>query len=226
MSQNVTSASSCGASPYGAGLFVNSGSCSLVNVTCAYNTDYGTLSGIHFATGTTGGITNSIIYFNGGYQILGAANVAYSDVQGTNYPGIGNISGNPIFQGASDLIIVPGSPCVDKGSTNVAYNDVCFPPSLGNTPSTKARNDMGAHGGPGAYATLLPRPEQPFKLEVFGCVPAYTYQIQAATDISASAANWQTVLQASNLHVGDIVRFREPITNAFPSRFYKLKVVP
>lgn len=221
LDHNVTSASNCGPSPYGAGLFVKSGSCNMVNVTCAYNTD--TASGVNCDSAGTLGITNSIIFFNGGSQITGAATVTYSDVQGTtNYPGIGNISGNPIFLSTSDLIIVPGSPCIDKGSTNTVYNDVCFPPSLGNAPSSKVRNDMGAHGGPGASPRFLPRQEQPFKLDLFGCVPGYTYLIQAATDISASPSAWQTVMQVSNVHLGGIVHFREPSTNTLPQRFYKL----
>jgi len=35
--------------------------------------------------------------------------------------------------------------CINRGDPDPKYNDVCFLPSLGNV-----RNDMGAHGGPGA----------------------------------------------------------------------------
>jgi hypothetical protein len=203
---------------------VYSGTCSVVNVTCAYNTDFSTGSGLHFATGTTGRVTNSIVFFNGGDQIAGIPTVAYSDVQvpgTTNYPGTGNINGNPIFLSTNDLVIVPGSPCIDKGATNAAYNDVCFPPSLG-----KARNDMGAQGGPGAAPKLLARQGQPFKVELFGGVPRYTYLIQATTNLSPTLSDWQTLKQASNLHVGDIVSFSEPSTNALPQRFYRLNLAP
>ena len=35
------------------------------------------------------------------------------------------------------------SPCIDRGHPDVYFNDIYFPPSLGNS-----RNDMGAYGGP------------------------------------------------------------------------------
>ena len=63
-------------------------------------------------------------------------------------------------------------------------------------------------------------------LELFGGVPGYTYLIQATTNVSASPSSWQTVQQASNLHSGDIVCFREPSTNTLPQRFYKLNLAP
>jgi hypothetical protein len=48
------------------------------------------------------------------------------------------------------LIIVLGSPCIDAGNPNPAYDDTCFPPSLGT-----ATNDIGAHGGPGACGWFI-----------------------------------------------------------------------
>lgn len=215
LSHNVTDASSCGPSPYGGGLFVNSGTCSVVNVTCAYNTDYNTGDGIDIFGGTVG-ITNSIVFFNGGAQISGAATVVYSDVQG-GHAGEGNISLNPLFLSPTDLIIVDGSPCIDAGSTNAAYDDVCFPPSLGTL-----LNDMGAHGGPGACAKLVPHLEQQFEVTVFGGVPGYSYLIQASTNL----IDWQTVEPFQIAHVGDAAYFFEPPTNTLPQRFYKLNLAP
>lgn len=139
LTRNVTEATGCRTSRAGSGLFVNSGTCALVNVTCAYNSN----DGIYVAGGATG-ITNAIVYFNGGTQIGGNPSVTYSDVQG-GFIGEGNISFNPIFLSTNVLTIVPGSPCIDAGDPALAYNDICFPPSLGGP-----RNDMGAHGGPGA----------------------------------------------------------------------------
>ena len=67
--------------------------------------------------------------------------IAYSDVEG-GWPGTGNIDQEPLF---SDTLfhLSAGSPCIDAGDPDVAYNDQCFPPSQGT-----ARNDMGAYGGP------------------------------------------------------------------------------
>jgi len=127
----------------GGGAYFNaSGSSSVTNSTIAYNTN----EGLRSAGGGSVTVTNSIIYFNTpeANQIAGAPNVNYSDVQG-GYTGTGNINSNPVFLSQTDLIIVVGSQCVDAGDPDPIYNDVCLPPSLGTE-----RNDMGAHGGPGA----------------------------------------------------------------------------
>jgi len=57
----------------------------------------------------------------------------------------GNIDADPLFAGAGDFRIIPGSPCVDAGDPDPIHEDGCFPPSIG-----AARNDMGVYGGPGA----------------------------------------------------------------------------
>ena len=86
--------------------------------------------------------------------------VSYSDVQGgegaakveydsTLIWGLGNIDADPLFEGGVDYHLVEGSPCVDAGTPDPAYGEVCFPPSLGTE-----NNDMGAYGGPGACGWL------------------------------------------------------------------------
>lgn len=93
-------------------------------------------------------VTNSIIYRNGdgdGLQRQGIVEVGYSYTQGgTAFPGTGNISANPVLNPIT-YELLSGSPCIDAGNPDTAYNDVCFPPSMGGV-----RNDMGAFGGPGA----------------------------------------------------------------------------
>jgi hypothetical protein len=90
-------------------------------------------------------VQNSIVFFNnsGGIQMMGVNDVRYSDVQGGILPGLGNKSVNPSL--GPDFRITASSQCVDMGDPNPIYNDTCFPPSRGTS-----RNDMGAHGGPGA----------------------------------------------------------------------------
>ena len=43
----------------------------------------------------------------------------------------------------SDVYLGTGSPCIDAGTPDAAYNDGCLPPGQG-----AERNDMGAYGGP------------------------------------------------------------------------------
>lgn len=184
---------------------------SIINSTIAYNQTLGV------AVGTSSGLTllNSIVFFNGA-PFYGAITATYCDIQG-GFTGTGNISANPVFLSTSDLIVVPGSPCVDRGSTNAAYNDLLFPPSLG-----KSRNDMGAHGGPGAGARMRIEVYPQIKVSFLGGVPGYNYLIQASTNL----LDWQTVQQASIAHVGDVSYFFEPATNTPPHRFYMLNLAP
>jgi hypothetical protein len=158
ISSNITS----GNSMYGGGLYIGDSAqnASLVNCTLAYNNT----EGFYSQTGSAQ-LLNSIVYFNAsdGTQIVGTTNVTYCDVQ-NGFTGTGNINRNPIFLSTSDLIIVTGSPCIDAGNPNPAYNDVCLAPcglSLGTV-----TNDMGADGGPGACGWTSP------------CVPVITTQPQ------------------------------------------------
>ncbi|MBN1826674.1 MAG: hypothetical protein JW958_10435 [Candidatus Eisenbacteria bacterium] len=73
------------------------------------------------------------------YDPSTAFEARYSDVEG-GWPGTGNIDADPVFADES-FRLCPNSPCVDAGDPDPAWNDVCFPPSLGT-----ARNDMGAYG--------------------------------------------------------------------------------
>lgn len=129
----------------GAGVYLDSATASFVNCTFAYNTEEG------FANNDVGtaSLVNCILFFNaaGGTQIAGAKNdVTFSDVQ-NGFTGQGNINFQPIFQTTNNLMIVQGSRCIDAGNPSTIYNDACF---NGQFSLGTARNDMGAHGGPGA----------------------------------------------------------------------------
>lgn len=128
----------------GGGLYVAAAvtPATLVNCTIASNNIAG------LASGAKATVMNSILFFNDNNrtQITGSTNVTHCDVQ-NGYPGLGNIDSNPVFALDSPiccLMITYPSKCIDAGNPDPAYNDGCFPPSLGGM-----RNDMGAHGGPG-----------------------------------------------------------------------------
>jgi hypothetical protein len=199
----------------GGGLYISSalGEANIINCTIAYNNIEGLRSYLGAAQ-----VMNSILFFNNanGTQIIGTTNVTYCDVQ-NGFTGTGNINHNPIFLSTADLIIVSGSPCINAGNTNAIYNNVYFPPSLG-----VGGNDMGAHGGPGAGASLGIAVWPPAEVFFYGGVPGYNYLIQASTDL----LSWQTVEPVLIAHMGDIANFIEPSTNTLPHRFYKLNLAP
>jgi hypothetical protein len=169
----------------GGGVYTSaSDSLSIINSTLVSNSP----EGIFNDNGVVS-IKNSILFFNAANQIVGVDSAAYCDVQ-NGYGGTGNINQNPVFESMLVPQIVPGSPCVDAGDPDSIYNDVCFPPSLGT-----ARNDIGAHGGPGACgqgspaAPLLVSPskgsinnETSVTLIWRPSVAAENYGLQVATD--------------------------------------------
>ena len=158
---SCNAATTIGSSPtrVGSGVYVNAGSAFIENVTVARNAT----TGIHGNSSAITSVRNSILYFNNsdGDQVSGVVDVTYSDVQG-GLTGVGNIGIQPVFAGSGcareDVTIVLGSPAIDTGDADPAFDDECFPPSLGGT-----RNDMGADGGPGACGWLTTTPP-PFGL--------------------------------------------------------------
>ncbi len=115
--------------------FQGSGQTFIENSTIVNNKYHGL-----YRNSSTVSVINSIIYFND-TEISGNPTVTYSDIDSL-YPGEGNIDVNPNL---NSCLQVTGGPCVDAGKDSIIYRDACIPPSLGNL-----RNDMGAHGGPGA----------------------------------------------------------------------------
>ena len=137
-----------GGNPWGAGIHQNSGACTILNCTIAYNNTEG-----FRLQGGSASILNSILYFNngGGAQIVNSPTVSYSCVQGS-YAGTGNIGSQPVFAETNSFMLSLGSRCIDAGDPASKYNDVHFPPSMG-----AVRNDIGAFGGPEA---ILPPGQQ------------------------------------------------------------------
>jgi len=176
---NMT-ATNCGSSSYGGGVYSETGELVLENCIVAANESTNSGSGVWVASGTAliknstiyknaftgihraGGtvtILNSILFCNynacnnptGGIQLDGfASNATYSCIQG-GYAGNGNHAYHPNFENETTLRIASGSPCIDAGNPDPQYNDGARPPALGDP-----QNDMGAHGGPGGDDWDLP----------------------------------------------------------------------
>jgi len=92
-------------------------------------------------------VTNCIGWQNWQTDIQGG-NVSYScfkEATGVD----GNINTDPLFINLEGNLsswiyqLKNGSPCIDAGNSDEAYNDGCLPPGKG-----AARCDMGAYGGP------------------------------------------------------------------------------
>ncbi len=125
---------------------------------------------------------NCIFYFNNGARIQSSPyslSAYYCDVQG-GFAGTGNFDFDPNFQSATDLHLAPGSPCIDTGNPDPAFNDTCFPPSQGGL-----RNDMGAYGGPGACGW------------VSGAAPVFVEQPQPQSSCLGQSASFHVLAAGS-----------------------------
>jgi len=126
----------------------------IINNTIIHNYSIGPGGGIR-AWSSPATIKNNILWGNtasAGNQIYnggGSITVTYNDIQG-GYSGSGNISIEPGFD-IQNYYLSASSPCIDKGDSSAAYNDIPDPttPSSAKFPSKGGlRNDMGAYGGP------------------------------------------------------------------------------
>jgi len=93
-----------------------------------------------------------------------------------------NIVAAPLFIATNDFHLTNNSPCVNAGTPDSTYANMCFPPSVAtNFP------DMGAFGGPDACNWLTTVPQLPAKLSLtksnsnvwlnWAAIPRSTYQV-------------------------------------------------
>ena len=156
--------------------------------------DTGTLSRLVSYNDFYGNVTNFIGYQpTYGQWIIPNRNGTLADV-------LYNISQNPLFLATNDFHLAANSPCVNAGTPNTAYANMCFPPSIAtNFP------DQGAYGGPDACNWLDVVPKLPTQLSLtesnsflwlnWGSIPRSTYQVQyCATNFNATSGTnkWLT----------------------------------
>ena len=111
-----------------------------------------------------------------------------------------NIYQNPLFTAVNDFHLTTSSSCVNAGTPDPEFANMCLPPSIAtNFP------DLGAYGGPDACNWLTTVPLLPAQLSLaksnsfvwlsFGAIPRSTYQVQfIATNLDAASGTnrWLT----------------------------------
>ncbi len=115
-------ANSGGAEAAGGGLYCYQSSATLTNCSIAGNSageDGG--GGVYCRAGDVT-LANCILWADSPEEILESASgtvlATYSDIQG-GWPGVGNISADPLFAFTDDAHLMPGSPCIDAGTEDV-----------------------------------------------------------------------------------------------------------
>lgn len=111
-----------------------------------------------------------------------------------------NIFQDPLFVATNDLHLAANSPCIDAGTPDWAFTDMCFPPSLGTS-----FPDQGAYGGPDAVNWLDTVPLLSAQASIaqntngiiqvsWGAIPRSEYQVQWTSNmLSAVDSNWFNV---------------------------------
>lgn len=98
-----------------------------------------------------------------------------------------NIGEDPLFMSTNDYHLQTNSPCIDAGTPDWGFTDMCFPPSQGSS-----YPDLGAHGGPDAVNWLDVVPKLPVQTTMsrsgdvirinWGAIPRSEYQVQYQTN--------------------------------------------
>lgn len=140
------------------------------NNTIVYNHSNQVGGGIRLWS-STASVTNNIIWGNFAFnyaQVAGGNNLTYNCIQ-NGFTGEGNIDLPPDFVDDT-YILAEGSPCIDAGNPDAAFNDPENPaspgfaayPSLGTV-----QNDMGVYGGANSMlmTTVMTGFDQPKKDE-------------------------------------------------------------
>lgn len=135
-----------------------------------------------------------------------------------------NILQDPKFVATNDFHLQTNSPCIDAGTPDWAYSDMCFTNSLSQGTSYP---DLGAYGGPDACNWLDVVPKLPAQATMsksgdviqinWGAIPRSEYQIQYQTNWPST--NWVNFpngwVRASDKPTPLVVATDTSITNRF-----------
>jgi len=137
-------------------------------------------------------ITNCIIWGNQLSDNIQITTPTFSCIEGWTGGGIGNISSDPMFADPEtwNFQLLAGSPCIDAGNPDPAFDDALLPPGLGTS-----RNDMGATGGP-ANGRWLPFRSPEIKDQILGFDALGPEEIPYADQVKDTSIN-----------VGDLIFF-------------------
>jgi hypothetical protein len=120
--------------------------------------------------------------------------VIFANRNGTPSDLLYNIFQDSKFVATDDLHLQSNSACIDAGTPDWAFTDMCFPPSQGS-----GFPDLGAYGGPDACSWLDVVPVLPVTVTLsrtnematlsWGALPRSTYRIQYTTNLVSAGTN-------------------------------------
>jgi hypothetical protein len=142
-----------------------------------------------------------------------------------------NISQNPLFVATNDFQLTSSSPCVNAGTPNPAYANICRPPSIAtNFP------DLGAYGGPDACNWLAPVPLLPVPLSItistnqlwlnWLAIPRSSYQLEyLTTNFNATFQTNKWLTNSTVTAISNTVSMAAPYPATNSKAFYRIQSV-
>jgi hypothetical protein len=186
---------------YGAGVYIVQTNMDFVSVSIVSNSAslYG--GGVSQSIGFANYV-NSILWANTPDQVYNSVSansyVFYSDIQDTLWPGIGNISDDPMFVNPSlnDYRLQWGSPCIDTGNPDPQYND-----------PDGTRADMGAFYFDQSVPVriLLSPHEIPYLIPAEGGTMDYTIRGENIENLSHTVTVWCDVELPDSTIYGPVI---------------------
>ena len=120
--------------------------------------------------------------------------VVFTNRNGTPSDILYNIFQDPVFVATNNFYLATNSACIDAGTPDTAFCDLCFQLSLGTQFA-----DLGAYGGPDAcnWLDVVPKlPAQALMLKTndvislnWGAIPRSEYQVQYVTNLAVAGTN-------------------------------------
>jgi len=169
----------------GGGIYNYESSPTITNCTIINNSasDYGGVcDGYH----SSSNIVNCIVWGNQTHQIVGAAAVTYSDIEG-GYSGEGNIEADPFFD-ADGFHLTGVSPCIDAGDPN--YIAEANETDIDGDPRVVYRIDIGADEFYSGTSALIAIKPGILNFEAQGLTSAPQSQYVSIKNYGAFPLNW------------------------------------
>ncbi|MGD0411972.1 MAG: Ig-like domain-containing protein [Verrucomicrobiota bacterium] len=149
-----------------------------------------------------------------GYNLSVYGEVIIANRNGTPSDLLYNIYTNPLFANGSSFFLATNSPCVNAAPPGQAFENTCFPPSIGT-----AYGDLGAYGGPTACSWNLAALSPVLIVAITNLTNGAFFSVPATIAIDASVSDANASALVTNVTFLNGTNQLGVVTNA-PFNFF------